>query len=232
MATENSNRTSELAAEVQIGRNVPTGIEYIATEQALIVAKILEPAWSAGLGGFTRQIARLPDGGFQVIGEGKGQRLTKEHKEFGAFSVSRNKDGTISVFAFRTHAEYKKEKALFDARRESEYEAWKAERQLDKEKETWQRAKEAASQSDFPRRWKNGVLHHIDQAERLIDGRLVFTDFPDVGLAEKDAESAKRIIAELKNLLSWVTPAIKNKVQTRSNVFSLNEAAFRNMRKY
>lgn len=107
-----------------------------------------------------------------------------------------------------------------------------ADEQETKERETWLAAKEASSQSDFPRRWKDGVLHHINQAERLIAGKLVFTDFPDVGITESDAETAKRIIADLKNLLSWVTPMIKNKVTARSNVFSLNDAAFRNMRKH
>lgn len=107
-----------------------------------------------------------------------------------------------------------------------------AEEQEAEKRETWLAAIKARDQSDFPRRWKEGVLHHIIEAEKLIDGRLVFTDFPDVGLAEKEIESAKCIIAELKNLLSWVTPAIKNKVRTRSNVFSLNDAAFRNMRKH
>lgn len=232
MATENSNRASELPTGVQIGSNRPTGVEYFGTEQALIDAKILEPAWVDALGGFSRQIARLPDGGYQVIGEGVGNRLRKEHKERGAFSVSRNRDGTISVFVFRTPEEYKKEKALYDTQRESEYIAYIEAQRLAKEKETWQLAKEAHEQSDFPKRWKDGVLYHIEHAEKLIEGKMVFTDFPEVGIAESDVLEAKRIIADLKHLLARVTPAIKNKVRVQSNVFSLNSAAFRNMKKH
>lgn len=119
-----------------------------------------------------------------------------------------------------------------DAKREAEYEAWRAGKRLDEEKETWQRAKEAHEQSDFPKRWKDGVLYHIEQAEKLIENKLVFTDFPEIGIAESDVLGAKRIIADLKNLLAWATPAIKNKVHVQSNVFSLNSATFRNMRKH
>lgn len=232
MATDSFNIQHELAAGVQVRRNDPTGIEYFGPEQALLDAKILEPAWITGLAGHSRQIARLPDGGFQVVGEGKGNRLTKEHKESGAFSVSRNKDGTISVFAFRTHAEYKKEKSLVDARRESEYEARREAERLASEKETWQHAKEVREKPDFLERWKNGVLYHLEQAEKLIEGKLVFTDFPDIGMSEGDILEAKRIVADLKNLLARATPAIKNKVSVQSNVFSLNDAAFRNMRRH
>lgn len=232
MATESFYAQSELPAGVQIGRKGPTGIEYFGTEQALTDAKLLEAAWIDGLAGHARQIARLPDGGFQIVGEGKGQRLTKEHKELGAFSVSRNKDGTISVFAFRNHAEYKNEKSVADAKRESEYIAWIEAERLANKKETWKRAKEVCEQSDFPKRWKDGVLYHLEQAEKLIEGKLVFTDFPDIGISEGEILEAKRIVADLKNVLARATPAIKNKVNVRSNVFSLNDAAFRNMKRH
>lgn len=231
MDSESFNIQSELAAGIQIRRNDPAGIEYFGPERALIDAKILDPAWITGLAGHARQIAKLPDGGFQVVGEGKGNRLTKEHKEFGAFSVSRNKDGTLSVFAFRTHAEYKKEKSIVDAKRESEYLARIEAERLTNKKVTWQRAKEAREQSDFPKRWKDGVVYHLEQAEKLIEGKIVFTDFPDIGLSEGDTLEAKRIVADLKNLLAKATPTIKNKVNTQNNVFFLNDAAFRNMRR-
>jgi hypothetical protein len=100
----------------------------------------------------------------------------------------------------------------------------------EKEKQAWQLAKEAHSQPDLTVRWKNGVLYHIEQAERLIDGRLIFTDFPDIGIQPGDVESAKRVIAELRDVLRWANPKIKDKAQ-RSNVISLNDAAFRFMKR-
>nr|MBL8411667.1 hypothetical protein [Dechloromonas sp.] len=96
---------------------------------------------------------------------------------------------------------------------------------------TWLAAKEACSQPDYPQRWKDGVLHHINQAERLIEGKLVFTEFPDIGIAESDVKAAKQAIVGLRKILAWATPKIKEKVNVSSNVFSLNAAAFRNMRK-
>ena len=230
MIAESGNNANEFAPGVTVGRGRPSGTEYIGTERALIAAGLLEPAWVTGLVGFTRQIARLDDGGFEVLGEGKGKRVRKEHKEKGAFSVSRNRDGTISVFVFRIHAEYMKERALWEAKRQAEYEEWMQKQRLQAEKESWQCAKVAHEQKDFPALWKKGVLYHVEQAERLIEGKLIFTEFPNIGIPEEDVQEAKRIITNLKKLMALVIPRIKDEVIAKGNVFSLSEFAFRNMR--
>ena len=101
-------------------------------------------------------------------------------------------------------------------------------REKDAQQRTWQLAKQAHFQPDLPERWTNGVLYHVEQAEKLIEGKLIFTDFPDIGIQPRDVEAAKRAIAALRNILLCATPSIKNKVQ-QSNVVSLRDAAFRYM---
>ncbi len=190
---------------------------YSGKAPALIDSGLIKPEWlpgEAGNGKTSQSVVFLADGTARLL------PVRSQFKSFdaGYGGLRIHKSGAIyHIWRYWTEEERAKKTA---------------ERQEAEERETWLAAKEAASQSNFPRRWKDGVLHHIRQAEMLIEGRMVFTDFPDVGLVESDIESAKRIIADLKNLLSWVTPTIKNKVQIRSNVFSLNDAAFRNMRKH
>ncbi|MBI2278311.1 MAG: hypothetical protein HYU74_13250 [Dechloromonas sp.] len=217
------------APGIMIGRNDTKGIEYIGTDQALVEAGILQPAWLTNLGGMCRQIVRLPNGGFQIVGEGKGNRLTNQHKESGAFSVSRKRDGTFAVFAHHHPDEYRRRKAEEDAKYEAEWEVERAKLQAMQEKETWRLAKKVHGGEDWPERWRNGVLYHVEQAEQLIVGRLVFTDFPDVRLTDDDIAQAKAAIAELRKVLASSRPRVRDRVQV-SNVVSLDEYAYRNMK--
>ncbi len=190
---------------------------YYGKAPALIASGLLKPEWlpgEAGNGKTAQSVVFHADGTAALLPA--RARLKSFDAGYGALSIQ--KSGRI----FHVWRYWTKEEIARKATEKQESQA----------RETWLAAKEAANQNNFSRRWKDGVLHHICQAERLIEGKIVFTDFPDVGMAESDIESAKRIIAELKNLLSWATPTIRKKVQIRSNVFSLNEAAFRNMRKH
>ncbi|UCV09147.1 hypothetical protein [Dechloromonas denitrificans] len=204
---------------VSIRRDHPWLIEYTGTEQALIAAGLLKPEAIEGLGRFTRQFTLSPNGSLSIIGEGKGNRISYRHRDLGAYAVKRLFDGNISLSKYRTRLD---EMAINHANRE----------RLKKEaqQETWQLAKQAHSQPDFPERWKNGVLHFVEQAENVIDGKAVFTDFPDIGLKPGDIQAAKQAIATLRNVLQSATPAIKDKIQ-QSNIVSLREAAFRYMKR-
>lgn len=208
---------SNLPPGVSILGEYSSGIRYAGTERDLIAGGILKPEWIDGLGKNSRLIALSSDGGFQIVGEGKGNRLTHQHRDRGAYSAKRLPDGNIILFKYRTRAE---EMAIRLVDQEQQ--------KNDAQQKTWQLAKRAHSQPDLPERWKNGVLHHVEQAEKLIEGKLVFTDFPDIGIQPRDVEAAKKAIAALRNVLLCAEPRVKNKVQ-QSNVVSLREAAFRYM---
>lgn len=190
---------------------------YSGKAPALINSGLIKPEWLPGIAGngkTSQSVVFLADGTARLLPA--RSQFKSFDAGYGGVRIGKSGD-TYRVWRYWTTDEaFKKD----------------VEKQEAKARETWLAAKEATNQPDFPRRWKDGVLHHIRQAEMLIEGRMVFTDFPDIGLAENDIESAIRIIADLKKLLSWATPTIKNKVQARSNVFSLNDAAFRNMRKH
>ncbi|PKO89461.1 MAG: hypothetical protein CVU18_03930 [Betaproteobacteria bacterium HGW-Betaproteobacteria-12] len=159
-----------------------------------------------------------PDGSFLIVGEGKGKRITHRHREIGAYAIKRLHDENISLFKYRTRLE---EMAIDYAKREQ--------REREAQQEAWQLAKKAHSQPDFPERWKNGVLYHVGQVEKLIDGKLVFTDFPDIGLKSRDLEAAKQAVSTLRDILQCATPVIKDKIQ-QSNVVSLRPSAFEYMK--
>ena len=223
-----SNKTT-LAPGVSIGREDTAGIEYIGNEKALINGGYAHPEWFAGLLGHRRSIARTLTGEFVVVGEGPGNRLTNRHKEQGAYSIGRNRDGSYSVFIYHHPDEYRRRKALEDAKREAEYEAIKGERAAKEQQATWVQAKEAHA-GDFPKRWKDGVMYHLEQLEKLVTGRMVFTDFPDVGLPVDEIAVVSATADELRRVLQNSRPMIKDRVQV-SNVVSLNAYAYRNMKR-
>ena len=228
----NSNAAlpENVAPGIRIGRNVPSGVEYIGSEKALIDGGYAEAEWFENLGAAARPIARIPGGGFMIAGEGKGNHLNKEHKINGAFTVSRNRDGSLSVFTYRSPDEYRRRKALDDAEREARYAAEEAAMAENYQKETWLLAKEARIEGDYPKRWKDGVLYHLKEVEDFISGRMVFTDFPDVGLTAKDVAEGSAAAAELRRILERSCPSIKDRVQV-SNVVSLKAYAYRNMKR-
>lgn len=182
--------------------------------EALIACGLVKQCWlpgNPGNGKTLQSLIFLEDGTAQLLKP--KSRLALQDIGFGALHIS--KSGNIyHVVKFLEKGELERRKAA--SAKESE-------------QETWQLAKQVHTQPDLTARWKNGVMHHIDQAERLIEGRLVFTDFPDIGIQSADVEAAKRAIAELRDILRWASPKIKDRVQ-RNNVVSLNDAAFRFMK--
>lgn len=219
-----------IAPGVSIGRDDRAGIEYIGSEKALVDGGYADAQWFVGLGGWRRLIAKLPDGGFVIVGEGKGNRLRNHHKENGAYSIARTLAGSYSVFAYHHPAEYRRRKALRDAEGKARYEAWIAEETAKEQRESWLLAKEAHAAGDFPERWKDGVLYHLDQLEKLVTGRMVFTDFPDVGLSADQIKVASTAAEVLRRVLQNCRPIIKDRVEV-SNVVSLNAHAYRNMKR-
>jgi len=188
--------------------------QYVGKAAALVASGLVQQSWLPGEDGNgkgAQSLIFLADGSAQLL-------KPKSHFKsfdigFGGLQISKS-GALFHVRKILAEIEAERRMALSDAKNEQE---------------TWQLAKQAHQQSDLPERWKNGVLYHIDQAEKLVEGKLIFTDFPDIGIAPSDMEAAKRVFAELRNVLRWVTPTIKDKVQI-SNVFSLNEAAFRAMK--
>lgn len=225
-----SESVENVAPGVRVGRDETTGIEYIGSEEALILGGYAKAEWFVGLGGFRRFVSRLADGTYIVLGEGKGNRVTNLHKENGACSIGRNRDASFSVFVYRHPDEYRKRKAKLIAERDAEHAAWVAKQEEKKQKEAWVLAKEAHSEGDFPKRWKDGVLYHLGQAEKLIKGEMVFTDFPDVGLSSGDIAAACAAVTELRRVLQSCRPKIKDRIQV-SNVVSLSAYAYRNMKR-
>jgi len=188
---------------------------YVGKATALVASGLVQRNWlpgEEGNGKTAQSLIFLEDGSAQLL---KPKSHFKSFdRGFGGIKI-RASGSLFDVIKRCGKAEAERRKTASDA---------------EKEKEAWQLAKQVHSQPDLPARWKSGVLYHIDQAERLIEGRLVFTDFPDIGIQASDVESAKKAIAELRDILRWATPKIKDKVQ-RSNVVSLNDAAFRFMKR-
>lgn len=220
----------DIAPGVSIGREDISGIEYIGSEKALIDGGYARPEWFAGLLRYRRTIVKTPSGEFRVIGEGKGNRLNNQHKENGAYSIGRNRDGSYSVFAYHHPDEYQRRKAIEHAKWKAKHEAREAEHAAKEQLESWLQAKEAHATGDYPNRWRNGVLYHLEQIEMLVTGRAVFTDFPDVGLPADEIATVSAAAAELRYALQSCNPKIKDRVQV-SNVVSINAHAYRNMKR-
>ncbi len=190
----------QYAPGVTIDGECSEDILYSGKEPALIGSKLIERGWLPGKPGNGKTSQSL------VFMEDGSAKLLPAKSRIESFDMG---FGGMRIM---------KSGALFHIKK-----YWR-------KQETWKLAKQVHQQPDLPERWKNGVLYHVDQAEKLIEGQLVFTDFPDMGIPPSDVEAAKRAIAELRNVLRWITPKVKNKVQ-KSNVFSMNEAAFRGMKK-
>jgi len=146
-------------------------------------------------------IVLQPHDGFRILGEGKGNRLSPRRKQAGAVQVKRVLSGKLMV----THFNCPPDPAQVETHRKSEAEREERARQF--EQATWQAAKQVSQQPDFPARWKNGVLHEIDQAKRLVDGRLCFTDFPDIELSPDDQKAALAALREAERVLQAIRPA-------------------------
>lgn len=205
----------QYAPGVTIASECSEEIWYFGKEPALIGSKLIERGWlpgKPGNGKTSQSLVFMEDGSAKLLPA--KSRIESFDMGFGGMRIM--KSGAL----FHIKKYWTKE----------ERERRQVDRRSQQDQETWRLAKQVHQQPDLPERWKNGVLYHVDQAEKLIEGKLVFTDFPDIEIPPCDVEAAKRAIAELRNVLRWITPKVKNKVQ-KGNVFSMNEAAFRGMKK-
>lgn len=207
---------TDLPPGVSVQREYATRVEYVGSEKALLAAGLIDPAWIAGLGRFTRSIVIEADGAFAMLGEGKGNRVQHVHRKHGAYCVKRLLDeGMLMVAKYRTVED---ERAFNQAQQEK--------REQECARNTWECAKEARIENDFPGRWKNGVLHHVQQLSDFLDGRLVFEGFPALRLDPEAVRAAKEVAAMLARRISGLTPMLDDMKVERSNVIRLNDRAY------
>lgn len=209
----NNDSSQQYAPGVTIEWEGVCNASYVGKAAALIACGLVQQDWLPGMPGNgkgSQGLIFLEDGSAQLL---------KPRSQFRFFDIG---FGGLQIRASGSLYHVRKIWSTAEAEvRKQAFEAKTAQ-------ETWQMAKQAHAQAELPQRWKDGVLYHVDQAEKLIDGRLVFTDFPDIGIGIRDIEAAKQAFAELRNVLTWATPRIKDKLQI-NNVVSLSAAAFRCM---
>lgn len=214
MVTANDNAAP---AGLSVIFDRPRGIEYVGPATAYMDAGILQPEWIEGLGRLTRQIALNADGSFTILGGGKGNRITDERRQLGAYSIKRKPNGMLHVTCFRTPAE------------EQELER---ERHARYEQEVQQRAWALAASIDadeFTSRWKRNVLRHIEQVAELVRGQLVYEGFPEIALHDADLAAAHDAIERLQQVVASSKPhqPIAEKVAPASNVIQLRRSTYR-----
>ena len=218
----------KLPPGITVTGEATTGVEYVGSESALLAAKLSELGWLQGLGGHCRQIARLPNGGWQIVGEGKGNRLTNAHKEAGAYSVSPRRDGLFTLFVYRHPAEYRALYAAGKAARDAEYAAWREEERAAAEKRIWQRGK-AVHQGDAATNalhdYSRAIAERIHALRDLIAGQAYYDGLPRIGYAPGEAARARALLGELTALLQHANPVILDR-QRENNVYRLDGSAY------
>lgn len=214
---------------VTVTNDVPTGIEYAGSEADLLAAGLIEPGWLDGLGSYRRQIARVPGKGWEIIGEGKGNRVNNGYKEAGAYSVSRRRDGLFAVFVYRGPAECRALQAAYKAERDAEYDAWRAEQRAEQEKQAWQHAKTAHSDDHLQADYVRNLIRKAEEIAGLVSGELVYQDTPRIGFGPAEVERSKAIITELVGMLKRAKPVILDR-QRENNVYSLDGRAYNHLK--
>ena len=218
MADSNS---TDLPAGVRLEHDYSNQQVFVANESAFVSAGWIRPEWLAGLGRYARQIALDPQGGFSIIHEGKGFRLTHQHLEAGAVSVRRLDDGQMQFTKYKTMTERRERERV----RHEEYEREEAGRKREAEARAWAKAKQAREEDkDFATRWKKELARRIDELARLIDGRTVFSDFPDIKLPAHDLARMKSAFDYLRHEFDAAKPII-NDIEAVDNVISLRANA-------
>jgi hypothetical protein len=212
------NNSTDLPAGVSFVHEYDALQRFVGAESALISAGWVRPEWLEGLGRYARQIALNQQGGFSIIGEGKGNRLKHEHREAGAVSVRRRVDGLIELTKYRAPTEIRERERL-----------WREERAREAEALAWTKAKQARDDAkDFPKRWKKELARRIDELARLIDRRAVFQGFPNIKLPPHDLARLKYAVDYLRHEFDAARPTIDD-IEIKSNVISLRANAHRNL---
>jgi hypothetical protein len=214
MATAND---SSLPSGVSITREWSSQIQYQGTETALLASGLIRAEWIEGLGRFSRQIAIDPAGGFQIVGEGKGSRLTHAHRDNGALTIKRLPDGNILVGKFRTITE---ERDIEQARQEE----WARER----EQKAWITAKVARGERDFLAEWKDNILRELNSIARLSEGELIYTGFPEIKLSVPGLAKVRAAVAQLTLAIAEATPQPTD-LEVKNNVIILRPKAYAHM---
>lgn len=209
------NDHTQLPAGVEIVRECDTCVDYVGTEDALVAAGLIQPAWAQGLSHHSRQIVLSPDGGFTVVAEGKGNHITHAHRNLGAYRIKRLQDGRLRVGKCRTVAEQN----AYDEERRKRLEREQA-------KNAWGMAAEARLNADYPARWKSGVLRHVQQISEFLDGKLVFEGFPDIRLDSNSISVAKEMVGVLERQIKALSPRVDDTRVEAGNVVFLREQAY------
>ncbi len=168
-ATKNHSLNIEVTASNQ------AAVEYLGADVDLIDAEIIEADWLVGLGRHARQLVKLPDGGFQVIGEGKGNRITYAHRRNGAFSIKRLTSGMLVVVAYRKPED---RQSFIDEQRE-------------------------VAKPDRRSSVEDVIQTYLDAAESLIDGSAYLPGVPGIELDNVDIERAQDAFRYLRDVLAW-----------------------------
>lgn len=199
----------------------PVRITYVGTDAACLAAGILKAEWLEGLGHLARQIAVDPAGGFTVLGEGKGNRIKRTHREHGALTIKRLRDGSLQVECLRTPAE----ESAFNAARDAEFEQERRSR-------AWATAA-ATTTSEFAPAWRRNVAAEIDKIVDLITGRLVYTGLPEFRMDGAALAEACELAERLRKAVLASTPRalIAEKSEPASNVIHLRDRTYRAMMK-
>ncbi|MDD5177376.1 MAG: hypothetical protein PHQ05_13240 [Sterolibacterium sp.] len=113
-----TTKSTVLLADVHISE-MPSRVSYRGTQTALLAAGIVLPEWLEGLGRYARYIALNPEGGFLIIGEGRGRHISNAHRELGAVSIKQYPNGMMCVDKFRTAHEERLQLAKY-AKKESD----------------------------------------------------------------------------------------------------------------
>lgn len=219
--------SNEQQTEALVSEEWGTGVKHIGSAAALVAAGLVEPGWLDGLAGHRRQIARQANGGWEIVGSGKGNRLTNAHKEAGAFSVGRRLDGRLELFAYFPPAVARERKAAAQARYQEERAAREEVERTAGEQATWLRAK-AVHQGDAAanalRNYSHAIAARVHELQDLIVGQAYFEGFPRIGYPS-EATRAKAMLGELAARLKQASPKILDR-QRDTNVFRLDGSAY------
>ncbi|MDR1888350.1 MAG: hypothetical protein LBQ81_03060 [Zoogloeaceae bacterium] len=209
-----------LPASISVISDCDGEIEYRGTEHDLLAAGLIFPGWVDGLGERARQIVVKPGGGFTVVGEGSGNRLSYAFRQQGIFSVKRCLGLEISVIKHRTGDEERARRKRKADERARAYREW----EIKYQQQAWAEAKKArAVDNNFAEQWKVLVLLDLEKISRIIYGGWGFDGRPRIKISQNERDAARILLTELKRIIDATNPRIDD-VEERlaeSNVIRL-----------
>lgn len=158
--------------------------------------------------GKTRQgVAFAPDGRI-FLGSWKGGRPALPH-----ISITKTSGRTLTV------------KMPFNSAEQAQIDEFQRQRE---QRKAWETAKSIRQDRDFIGDWQKSILKRISEIEGLIDGRLDFTGWPEIGLRVREQRPILAALAEAKQWVEFCSPQFKDAIR-RDNVYSLNGETHRRM---